>query len=186
MYNLIEQARRALGRSQPLDSTAMWRGQFGFSCPQLGVHDYLWGPNRVVNQGINAILNGYFRSESLPAAFYIAPFVADVTPTATVTAANFNSTLTEFTNYDEPTRPEWEMDGPSTAQELINDAVPAMFTIADGVQTEIRGAGLFTMSGKGSSGGGILVAAAKAPSAFTNLADGFEVKIKYRLLGSSS
>lgn len=187
MYiNLFEQARRILGRRR-LSSNAVWSGQFGFACPQLGVHDYQWGRNRVVNTGLNAILNGYFRSEALPGVngFFIVPFVANVAPAASTTAANFNSTLTEFTNYDEATRPQWEMDGASTAQELINDTVPALFTVADGVQTTISGAGLITSNAK-SATTGVLVAAALAPAQFLNLADGFEVKIKYRLTGASS
>jgi hypothetical protein len=186
IVNLFEQARRILGR-RPFESGIRWSGQFGFACPQAGIHEFAWGPNRVVNAGIDAILNGFFRSEGLPGigGLCIAPFVADVTPGAALTAATFNSTLTEFTNYTEATRPVWTMDGASTAQLLTNDASPALFTIGNGVQTEIRGAVLHTNNVKGGTNG-VIIAAAKATAPFLSLAEGFEVKIKYRLTGASS
>lgn len=182
--NLFHQARRILGRRR-IDSSLNWLGQFGWECPQLGIYDTLWGKNRVVNEGINQILNSALRGEGVISAYYIAPFVADVVPPATLTAANFNSTLTEFINYDEATRPAWVSDAASTAQLLENAAAPALFTIAAGAQTEIRGAVLHSSNSK-SGNVGTIIAAAKAPAAFLNLADGFEVKIKYRLTGTSS
>jgi hypothetical protein len=184
--DLIAQARKLLG-SRRFHSGIRWQGQFGFACPQLDIHDFAWGDNRVVNTGIDAILNGYFRSENLPGlgGLCIAAFAADVTPPATLTAANFNSTLTEFTNYSEATRPVWTLDGASTAQLLQNDASPALFTVAGGAQTAIYGAVLHTNNVK-SGTNGVIIAGAKAPAAFTGLATGFEVKIKYRLTGASS
>jgi len=182
--NIIEQARRLLGGRNP-NSEVQWYGQFGFACPQLGVHDFVWGKNRVVNQGINHLLNAGLRGEGVISAFYIAPFVADITPAATVTAATFNSTLTEFTNYSQPTRPVWTSDAASTAQFLENATVPSTITITAGAQTSIYGAGLLSVNGKGATTG-ILGAAAKAPAPFLNLATGFEVKLKYKISGASS
>lgn len=182
--NLLEQARRILGRRR-VHSGLRWHGEFGWECPQLGIHQTLWGHNRVVNLGIDQILNSALRGEGLISSWYIAPFAADVTPPATLTAANFNSTLTEFTNYDEATRVAWVSDGASTAQLLQNDAAPALFTIGNGAQAAIYGAVMHSNNVKGGTNG-LILAAAKAPSAFLNLADGFEVKIKYRLTGASS
>ena len=186
IIDIFEQARRLLA-GRRFHSGIRWTGQFGFACPQLGIHDFAWGKNRVVDTGIDAILNGYFRSENLPGlgGFFIAPFAADVTPPAGLTMANFNTTLTEFTNYDEATRPVWSLDGASTAKLLANDASPALYTVAGGAQTSIYGAMLCTNNVKGGTNG-TAIAAAKAPSAFLSLADGFEVKIKYRLTGASS
>ncbi len=182
--NIIEQARRLLG-GRKNDSEIKWFGQMGFACPQLGVHDFVWGRNRVVNQGINHLLNAGLRGEGIISAFYLAPFVADIAPAASTTAANFGSTLTEFTQYSQPTRPVWTPDGAATAQFLENAAAPSTITITAGGQTAIYGAGLLSVNGKGSTGG-ILMAAARAPSPFLNLAEGFEVKLKYRLSGASS
>lgn len=182
--NIIQQARRLLGGRNP-SSEIQWVGQFGFACPQLGVHDYVWGANRVVNQGINHLLNAGLRGSPVITLFYIAPFVADIAPAATLTAANFGSTLTEFTNYTQATRPVWTSDAAATVQLLENALVPATMTIDTGAQTSIYGAALISNNGKGSTAGSV-IAAAKAPSPFLNLAAGFEVKIKYKISGTSS
>lgn len=182
--NLIEQARNILGRRR-LSSSAVWAGQFGFACPQLGIYDTVWGKNRIVNSGLNHFLNAGLRGEGIVTTFYIAPYAADATPSAGLTAANFNASLTEFTNYSAATRQVWTSDGASTAQQLINDVAPAQFTVGNGLQTTIYGAVLHTSNVKGGATG-VIVAGARAPSAFLNLAEGFEVRIKYRITGTSS
>lgn len=183
-FDLIRQARRILGRRYA-QSGVRWQGQFGFACPQLGIHDFVWNRNRVVNTGLDAILNAFFRGEGVPAALYIAPFGVNVAPPASLTMANFNTTLTEFTNYDEATRQTWTSDAASSAQLLENTAAPALFTVGAGAQTSIYGALLTTNNVKGGTNG-TAVAAALAPAPFLNLAQGFEVKIKYRITGASS
>ncbi len=184
MIQLLNQARKLVGARGPRSNT-QWYGQFGFACPQLGFHEYLWGSNRVVNQGLNHFLNVGLRGTGAISTFYLAPFAADVTPSATVTAANFGATLTEFTNYTQATRPVWTSDAAATAQFLENAVAPALYTVDVNAQSSIYGAGLLSVGTK-SSGSGILVAAAKAPTAFTGLAAGFEVRIKYKLTGTSS
>lgn len=181
IFYLLDQARRIVGTRGPR-SNVRFEGQFGFS---LNGGEYQWARNRIVNQGLNHLLNSSLRGEGTLSAFYVVPFVSNVTPTATVTAANFNATLTEFTNYTQAARPTWSSDAASTVQLLENATVPALFTVDVGAQTAIYGAGLSSVSTK-SSGSGIIVAAAKAPAPFTGLAAGFDVRIKYRLTGSSA
>lgn len=176
---LIHQIQKQAG------SDVMWFGQFGFACPQLGIDDFIWGDNAPMNAGINYMLNAAFRNgEGLVPGFFIAPFAADATPAATMTAANFNSTLTEFTNYSELTRPAWVTDGPSTNKELTSNTAPATITIGSAGQTAIYGAVLHTSNVK-SGTTGIVIAGAKAPSPFLSLGAGFEVKMKYRLTGAA-
>lgn len=185
MFNsLVQQARRILGDHTPKSNTVWW-GQMGFSCDQLGIFEPVWGDNRVVNSGLNHMLNAALRGEGVVAAFYVAPFAADFSPSATLTAANFNSTLTEFTNYTETTRPVWTSDGVSTAQQLENLAAPALITIGAGAQLAIYGGVLHSNNVK-SGTTGFIFAGAKAPAPFTNLAAGFEVKLRYRVSGTSS
>lgn len=184
LQQLIEQAQRVLGRRRH-QSNFQWFGQMGFACPQLGIHDFVWGKNSPMNAGINYLFNAAFRNgEGLVPAFYIAPYAADATPPITMTAANFNSTLTEFTNYDEATRQVWTTDGSATNKELINNTAPALITIGGGVQTSIYGAVLHTSNVK-SGTTGIVIAGARAPAPFLNLATGFEVKMKYRITGAA-
>lgn len=186
MFNSIRQkARRLLGRAENFKAVE----QFGFEvrddCGKLLTPGFIWTPNRVVDQGLNYILNAALRGEGVVTNWYIAPFAADVTPAANTTAANFASTLTEFTNYTQPNRAPWTTDGSATALELINDASPSLFTIGSGGQTTIYGGGLLSASAK-SSTSGTLLAAGKLTSALTGLAAGFEVRLKYRIRATSA
>lgn len=184
LMQMFEDARRFLaGRRH--SSHLMWFGQFGFACPQLGIDDFIYGDNAPMNAGINYLFNAALRNgEGLVPAFYIAPYVADATPSITMTAATFNSTLTEFINYNETTRPVWTTNGPSTNKELTNSTAPGLITVGSGPQTSIYGAVLHTSNVK-SGTSGIVVAGARAPSPFLSLATGFEVKVTYRLTGAA-
>ena len=175
-----------LGRASNFQITE----QFGFEVRDdtgaLITPGYVWTHNRVVDQGLNYLLNAAFRGEGMISTWYIAPFATNVTPAANTTAQNFASTLTEFTNYTEPNRVTWVTDAASTALELINDAAPALFTIGSSTtQTSIYGGGLLSAQAK-SSTSGVLGAAGKLPNPLLNLAQGFEVRLKYRLRASST
>lgn len=186
LTNLIEQARRFWTGRNAHKSDFIWHGQLGWMCPQLGIYDYVWGKNTAMDAGINYMFNAAFRNgEGLVPGFFLAPFAADATPTGSLTAANFNTTLTEFTNYDETARQAWTTDGASTSKQLFNGNSPATITIGSGLQTSIYGAVLHTSSVK-SGTSGIVIAGARGPAPLLNLAQGFEVKMKYRITGSSS
>ncbi len=178
LQDFIHKARRKFGSR----SNFQVAEQFGFS---VNNGDYIWTPNRVVNQGLNYILNAAFRGEGVLTTWYIAPYAANVTPAANLTAATVTATLTEFTNYDEANRVTWVTDGASSAQTLVNDTAPALFTIGAGGQTTMYGAFLVSAQGK-SATTGTLAAAGLLGTALTGLADGFEVRIKYRITGTSS
>lgn len=175
--NLI---KKLLSRSRA--SNLKFHESFGF---QVNDGPEIWTPNRVVNQGLNYILNAAFRGEGVISAWYIAPFAANVSPTAGLTAANFTATQTEFTNYSEPARVAWQTDGASTTQELVNNTLPAVYTIGGGGQTTMYGAGLLTAQAK-SATGGTLGAAGLLPTGLTGLAAGYEVRIRYRITATSS
>lgn len=164
--------------------------QFGFEVTdnngQLVTPGFVWTHNRVVDQGLNYLLNAaFFSGSTIQSNWYIAPFAANVTPAANTTAQNFASTLTEFTNYTEANRPIWTPDAASTAMELINNAAPALFTIGSGPQNAIYGGGFISASAKGSTSG-VLGAAGKLANPLTGLAEGFEVRLKYRLRATST
>lgn len=120
--------------------------------------------NLAVDEGLIDLLTVYFKSGSATATFYLAPFVANVTPASNLTAATFNSTLTEFTNYAESTRVPWELPGAALATpSASNTASPAVFTVNVDAQT-VCGLGLLTASAKQATTGK-LVAAALLPKA---------------------
>lgn len=157
---------------------------FGFS---VNGSPYVWTPNRVVDQGINHTLNVVLFGAPQINTWYIAPFAANVTPAADVTAASFASTLTEFTSYSEASRPVWTPDAAATALELINNAAPALFTVVGGGQTAIHGAGLLSAQAKGATTGTCFSAGRlQGGAALTGLQEGYEVRIKYRVTGGSS
>lgn len=189
-------AARDLARRGAVDSSALWLGQMGFSVNNgdfdyaaLGLtpdaDGYVFTRNRVVNEGLNHLLNAGVLGTGTISTWYLAPFAANVTPAATLTAATYAATVTEFTNYDEVARPVWTADGSATALVLENAVDPALFTIGAGLQTTIYGGGLVSASAK-SATTGTLLAAAKLPTGLTGLAEGFEVRLKYRLTASSS
>lgn len=192
LRNFIEEARARFG------SSAKWHGAYGYNiCNQNGTDitakltgqrpdadGYVFGQNRVVDQGINYILNAALRGEGVLSAFYIAPFAANVAPAANLTAASFTATMTEFTNYDETARRQWVTDAAATAQFLENAAAPALFTVGGGGQTTIWGAGLLSTAPK-SSTAGVLVSAQRRNSVL-NVEDDFQIRIRYRINGASS
>ncbi len=139
-------------------------------------------PNIVVNEGILHILTVALDQGSANAAFYIAPFSGAVTPAASLTAATFTATTTEFTNYDETTRVLWVNATPAS-NAIGNTASPATFTIGASGGT-IRGAGLVSVGTK-SATTGVLIAAARF-SADKTMAEDEELRVKYVLTGTSS
>lgn len=148
---------------------------------------YVWTPNRVVDQGLNYTLNAALRGEGVISSWFVAPFAANTTPAANVTAANFASTLTEFTNYDEPNRVAWVTDGSATTLTLVNDAAPSLFTIGSGGQTTIFGGGLLSAQAKSATTGTCFAAGRlQGGGSITGLQPGYEVRIKYRVTASSS
>ena len=184
--------------SKHYDSSANWLGQMGYQVvdawgvdhtARLGgalEEGYAWEKNRVVGEGLAYMLNAALRGEGVMSTFYIAPFAANVTPAANMTAATFPTTMTEFTNYAEPNRVAWVTDGPATSTNvfLTNAAAPALFTIAGGPQNVIWGAALLSAQAK-SSTSGFLFAAQKRATALAVESE-FEVRIRYRILGQSS
>lgn len=148
---------------------------------------FAWERNRVVDQGLNYMLNAALRGEGVVSTYWLAPFAANVTPAANLTAANYASTMTEFTNYTETNRQAWTTDAAATALELVNAAAPALITIGSATgtnNTTIWGCGLIASQGKSATGGPLL-AAQKRATALT-VEEGFELRIKYRIAMSSS
>lgn len=133
-------------------------------------------PNRVVNQGLDHILDVVLRAVTGTPTWHIAPFAGNVTPTTGWTAANFTSNSTEFINYTQPTRQVWQPD--TLTNQSVTNSPRALFTIGDGGQTTIWGAGLLSAAAR-SSTSGILLAAARLSAARSGLQEDDEVSIGY-------
>lgn len=139
------------------------------------------GKNTVTLPWLDKMLDTYFNAASAPAGFYIAPFTNAVTPSSALTAANFASTLGEYTGYTQATRVAWTSNGASASQKVSNSNAPGTFTIGTS-PTTLNGAGLLTASAKGSTDG-VLVAAARFDVGNT-LSGGSTFKIQYSLAGT--
>jgi len=140
------------------------------------------GPRKIADntatyEGLNDLLNVYFKQSAAPTAFYFVPYVNNVAPDATLTAANFNATMAEFTNYTEATRQLWT-PGTVASQSVDNAAAPAQITIGTGGGT-IRGAGLATASAKSATTGVLIVAAAFTAAEVLNA--GSKLNLEYVL-----
>lgn len=128
-------------------------GQFGH---QVNGGPMIWEPNLVVNEGLNHILDVVLHNQAQIPTWFVALFGGNVTPLATWTAANFTSLSTEFTNYDEATRPEY-VEAAAASQSISNTASKAVFTIATGGGT-VYGAALISSSVKSGVAGKLFAA----------------------------
>ena len=135
--------------------------------------------NMVVNQGLIYILGVALSTESKLSTWYMAPYAANVAPGSGWTAANFATNSTEFTNYAEGSRQTWTPGSISNMQ-IDNHASRATFTIGDGGQTTVWGAGLLSNSTKGGTSG-TLIAAAQLSSSRSGLEEDDELSMGYRV-----
>jgi len=107
-------------------------------------------------------------------------------PAATLTAANYNTTLSEITSgaegYSEATRIAWVGDAVDTVNtEVVNDASPAMFTIVTASSLAVNGAGLVSVSTKGSTAGTLISAGKFTATRTLSNTDQFNLKYKVDL-----
>lgn len=107
--------------------------------------------NTATNEGLDDVLKVYMKQGAQRTAFYFVPYSNDVAPDETITAANFNTTLAEFTNYTAGSRQVWT--GSDVANQSVdNTAAPAQLVIGTGGGV-IRGCGLSTAQAKGATTG---------------------------------
>lgn len=133
--------------------------------------------NTATFEGLNDLLAVYFTAGTQRVAFYFAPYANNVAPDQTLTAANFTSTMGEYTNYTESTRPIWT-PGAVASQSVDNSAAAARMTIGTGGGT-VRGAGLISNQAK-SATTGVLFACAAFDTAAT-LTAGSKLDLEYVL-----
>lgn len=141
--------------------------------------------NLVPSEGIVYLLTTGYLNGAPASALYLAPFAGNITPSGTITAANFAATATEFTAYDETTRVQWQADavsGSSTA----NATTKASFTMSAGVANQtLYGAGLLSASAK-SSTSGTCMAATRFSTPKTGLNAGDVLNVQYTVSMSST
>jgi len=141
-------------------------------------------PDEGLNHYLNVVLKGPAGAGTQITAWYLMLHSGSGTPTAALTAANYNSTLSEITSgsegYTEANRVLWIGDAVDTVNtEVVNEASPATFTIITATSLAVNGAGLVSAQTKGSVSG-VLLSAGKF-SATRNLSNADEFNLKYKV-----
>lgn len=140
--------------------------------------------NVVTAEGINRILNTVFVAGAAAPA-YIAPFLNNVTPGDSLTAATYNAVLNEWITYDEPNRVQWVLPGATANKLLSNAAAPAVFTASAGVAAlSVQGAGILAGQPKQSTTAPVFVASKFATARVLSASD--KLTIQYDFSGASA
>lgn len=143
--------------------------------------------NLVPAEGILHFLDVTLGFSSKEAAWYLALFSGNVTPSSTWTAANFAANATENVSQTEgfsgTVRPTWNTVGAS-AGKIGNLASRASYTIVCTTSVTFYGAGLLSAQTRGATSG-ILASASRFSTARTlNNADVFELGYEVELTDS--
>lgn len=141
-------------------------------------------PDEGLNHFLNVVLKGPSGAGTQITSWYLMLHSGSGTPTAALTAANYNATLSEITSgsegYSESTRVQWVGDAVDTVNtEVVNDTTAATFTIVTASSLAVNGAGLTSVSTKGSTSG-VLLSAGKF-GATRNLSNTDEFNLKYKV-----
>lgn len=141
-------------------------------------------PDEGLNHFLNVVLKGPAGDGTQITSWYLMLHSGSGTPSASLTAANYDGTLSEIVSgtegYTEATRVAWVGDAVDTVNtEVINTTSPATFTIATASSLAVNGAGLVSVSTKGSISG-VLLSAGKFGATRT-LSDTDEFNLKYKV-----
>lgn len=139
------------------------------------------GSNIIPTEGLNHILSAVVAGGSQVLTWYMALFEGNVTPGATMTAANFTSTATECTAYAETTRVAYQ-EGTPTGGVVDNASNRALFTM--NATKTVYGGALLSASAK-SATTGVLLAAARFATPRNVVADD-ELSVRYTLTLTSA
>jgi hypothetical protein len=137
-------------------------------------------PNLFTAEGLTYVLGASFQGLSQATAFYLAPFSGDVTPDGTLTASNFTSRQTEFTQYTQATRVAWTPPAPPiTTPEIDNSAALATFT-NNLANATVWGFAMLTAAPK-SATTGTCISCFIEPTPRSNLLVGDELNLQYSI-----
>lgn len=137
--------------------------------------------NKIVNEGLNYLLNVALQGATPLTTWYLGIFQGNYTPVATDTAAVIASNSTENTGYSGGVRLTWTPVA-STSQSITNAASPATFTFS-GSYT-IYGAFLVSSNVRNGTGGTLMSAAQFGTSKSVVSSD--QLVLTYTLTDSSS
>lgn len=136
--------------------------------------------NIVVNEGLNSLLEIYFRGSTQITSWFLGVFEGNYTPVAGLTAATVTSASTECTAYASATRPAYS-PAAAASQSINNSASRASF-VFDATKT-IYGAFLVSNSTKSATTGTLFSAARFATA--KSVDNGDELLLTYTFTAST-
>lgn len=139
-------------------------------------------PNIVPTEALNYLLQAGLKGTGALSAWYIAPFLNNVAPTAALTAANYETTLNEWIAYDEAARQAYTLPASPTGGVFSNSAAPAVFT--SNAAATIYGAGILSASAKEATTGKIFCASLFAAGRVLAAAD--KLTVQYDVSATST
>ena len=163
-------------------------GRYGHSVTRDGDRsERIEGSNLIVNEGLTYGIKAMVAGFTQIGSWYIAPFLGNVTPVASLTAGGvtaFSTTQSEYTLYDEGNRVLWDQNAES-GQEINNSGNEAAFTISTGTLGTIWGFGLLSVAAK-SSTSGTLLSCYKMASARNGLLAGDILNVDFALVAADA
>lgn len=161
-------------------------GKFTFELVRDGeVIDTWQDHNLIVNEGLNHILSAVLAGGTQVTTWYVGLFEGNYTPVAAdvhAGAGGFATVATECTAYSESTRRDYT-EGAVSGQSVSNSASKATFSI--NATKTIYGAFLASVSTKGSTAAGTLLAAARFAAA-RSVQNGDQLLITYTISAAST
>ena len=143
----------AIGDASPIQ----WEGRGRLVGPDGAIHPMT---NKWTAQALANMLSVYVAGGAQSPAWYFAPFSNNAAvPAVAWTAATFNATATEVTNYTEATRPQWQPSAPASSATgaVVATQTDATITAGEG-GLSIAGCAILNQSAKGSASGILLIA----------------------------
>ncbi len=144
----------------------------GFFLHGVNRGDLIRDHNLVPTQGLNHLLDAVLGGGTQITEWYGAPYTNNVSPQASTTAANFHSTLVEFTGYSEGVR-QTLVFAAAAAGVVTNEASLAEFTIT-GAAT-LRGGGVLSVATRESTDGTCFAATAFSVARGVVIGDTFQL-----------
>lgn len=139
--------------------------------------------NLVPTAALNHILQTAYAGAAGVSTHYVGLFQGAYVPVASATSGDIGTAITEFTDYDQVTRPVATFEVPTTGVLNVLEANAAEYTVnADG--SEITGAFLTSGGTKGSSTGTLMSIASFSTLAAADAGD--TVKVRYSLTLANS
>lgn len=146
-----------------------------------------YSDNLLPTEARNWMLEVMYGGATALSAWRMALFSGNVTPGATLTGETFASVCTEFTDYDETTRPEF-VDAAAASGSKNNHSNRAVFTVSASVVSPVTlyGAALLQASAKGDATAGQKIGAASRFTAEKPVSAGDIASVGYSITLTST